>query len=261
MEMLQWLFGAHHVPERSEVDIVFGGLYQAFYTFGLVWLFYLALEPYARRLWPRTLTSWVRIFRGRFRDPLVGRDLLIGCALGAAWPLSLYLYMLLPGWLGNVPPRPDLPPHPGELTALTGLSDAVSQTFATVTNTTVTCLYIILGLLVLRLILRKMWLAVGAAFVLQTAIWAPGYPYWGFIPMGLYAGAWLYVFLRFGWLPAIVGAFVIELLQTYPLTVDVAAWYAYATYLVALVVLATAIYGFQVSLAGRPAFGELMAEE
>ena len=69
------------------------------------------------------------------------------------------------------------------------------------------------------------------------------------------------MFVRFGWLPVMLGAFFGELLQSYPLTVDVAAWYAYAMYLVALVVLATAIYGFQVSLAGRPAFGELMAEE
>ena len=69
------------------------------------------------------------------------------------------------------------------------------------------------------------------------------------------------MFLRFGRLPAMVGGFVVELLQSYPLTVDVTAWYSYATYLVAVVVLATAIYGFQVSLAGRPAFGELMTEE
>ena len=42
------------------------------------WVVYLALEPFTRRTWPRSLTSWNRLLSGRFADPLVGRDLLIG---------------------------------------------------------------------------------------------------------------------------------------------------------------------------------------
>src|SRR5262249_13026808 len=45
---------------------------------------YLAVEPYARRRWPKLLVSWQRLLSGRFRDPLVGRDLLLGSLLGAA---------------------------------------------------------------------------------------------------------------------------------------------------------------------------------
>ena len=58
----------------------------ALYRVGLVYVFYLALEPYARRLWPHMLVSWVRLMGGRFRDPLVGRDLLIGALYGRASP-------------------------------------------------------------------------------------------------------------------------------------------------------------------------------
>jgi len=41
----------------------------AFVSFAM-WLFYIALEPYVRRLWPKTLVSWHRLLAGRFR----GRD-------------------------------------------------------------------------------------------------------------------------------------------------------------------------------------------
>src|SRR5690606_25044295 len=50
---------------------------------GLVWLLYVALEPYARRHWPRLLVGWSRLLAGRVRDPMVGRDALLGLAAGA----------------------------------------------------------------------------------------------------------------------------------------------------------------------------------
>ena len=50
--MAQWAFGAHHVPERSELEVFFGGLYRGCFAFALSWLFYIALEPYASPLAP-----------------------------------------------------------------------------------------------------------------------------------------------------------------------------------------------------------------
>jgi hypothetical protein len=35
-----------------------------------------------RRFWPQTTIIWSLLPAGRFRDPLVGRDLLLGCILG-----------------------------------------------------------------------------------------------------------------------------------------------------------------------------------
>jgi hypothetical protein len=40
-----------------------------------------ALEPYLRRRWPERIISWNRLLAGEFRDPLVGRDILIGSLL------------------------------------------------------------------------------------------------------------------------------------------------------------------------------------
>ncbi|MHC4989911.1 MAG: serine/threonine-protein kinase [Planctomycetota bacterium] len=46
------------------------------------WVFYLAIEPYVRRVWPRMLVGLIRILSGRLRDPAVGREVLIGLAAG-----------------------------------------------------------------------------------------------------------------------------------------------------------------------------------
>ena len=43
-----------------------------------LWLFYIALEPDLRQRWPHRIISWSRLLAGRWHDPLVGRDLLIG---------------------------------------------------------------------------------------------------------------------------------------------------------------------------------------
>lgn len=45
---------------------------------------YLAIEPFFRRYWPRKLVGLARVLQGRFKDPLVGQELLLGVAAGSA---------------------------------------------------------------------------------------------------------------------------------------------------------------------------------
>ncbi len=45
---------------------------------------YIAAEPLARSRWPGSLVSWTRLLSGQFRDPMVGRDTLIGITVGTA---------------------------------------------------------------------------------------------------------------------------------------------------------------------------------
>ena len=46
------------------------------------WVSYMAIEPLVRRHLPRSHVSWTRLIEGRFGDPLVGRDLLMGMGGG-----------------------------------------------------------------------------------------------------------------------------------------------------------------------------------
>ena len=53
----------------------------------LLWTIYVALEPYVRKHWPQVLVSWTNLLAGRVADPVVGRDVLLGTALGVVWAL------------------------------------------------------------------------------------------------------------------------------------------------------------------------------
>jgi serine/threonine-protein kinase len=55
------------------------------------WLYYLAIEPYVRRVWPRMLIGLVRALSGRWRDPAVGREVLVGLVTGCVFVLVLRL--------------------------------------------------------------------------------------------------------------------------------------------------------------------------
>jgi hypothetical protein len=104
--MTMWLFRAHHVASLNELDLIliafaWGLLYTA-----LIVVLYLALEPLVRRKAPETLIGWSRLLAGQFRDPLVGRDLLIGAVYGVV----LVLYEICDNFvlplLGKLPPAP-----------------------------------------------------------------------------------------------------------------------------------------------------------
>jgi hypothetical protein len=102
---------------------------------------------------------------------------------------------------------------------------------------------------------------VAVALALITVIWGPGWPYLGWLTNLVVWSLWFFFFFRCGWLTVVVFIFIADLIGSFPLTLDASAWYAYPTYLATAVVLAVTIYGFHVSLGGRAAFGDLLAED
>ena len=69
----------------------------------VVYAIYMALEPDVRRRWPETLIAWSRVLAGRLKDPLVGRDLLLGILVGVVHRLLTQLSQRAPAWLGEAP--------------------------------------------------------------------------------------------------------------------------------------------------------------
>lgn len=86
--MIVWVLEANHVPTGAELTLLKGRLSSALFRSAQLWVYYLALEPYFRRVWPHQLTSWIRLLNGQWRDSLVGRDLLIG-ASSAVWIMGI----------------------------------------------------------------------------------------------------------------------------------------------------------------------------
>ncbi len=72
-----------HYADIGEEFWVLIDAMQASIWIGLVGgLFYCAVEPFVRRWWSEIFISWSRLLAGDFRDPMVGRDILVGALLG-----------------------------------------------------------------------------------------------------------------------------------------------------------------------------------
>jgi serine/threonine-protein kinase len=258
---LAWFFGAHHVPTGYEFV-----LFLQFLSTGLLmscfsWILYIAMEPYVRRRWPATLVSWSRLLAGGFRDPLVGRDVLAGCLLGAFSIVLVRLGWFVPSWLGHPPERPYSGPNWQFLGART-LIAAISNNLIAVLFVSLAFLFI---LFLLRALLRKEWAAAAAFVFLFTLFQTAGNQtlydpvVWG---TGLISAS-LSVFLlvRFGLLAFVASAFFNVLLSNFPLTTQGSVWYAGISLAGILLLAAMAFYAFYTSLGGRPVFGGAALEE
>ncbi|MBD3872293.1 MAG: protein kinase, partial [Acidobacteria bacterium] len=258
---LLWVVGAHHVATQGESWILYSHYAYSVWRIFLVWTFYMAVEPYARRLWPHMLVTWVRFVGGRWRDPLVGRGILVGVAAGAfltnlGWLLN-WLFPRLTGMPGSLP---DV-----ELSTLEALRRGTHLVTALAIDHTNAILHhdllIVLILVILRLLLRRTWLAVAAAFVLGIGAYWPAYSspavYLIFISLSLVV--FIGVLFRYGFLSIVVSSAVGALLTGIPITYQVSSWTFGGTVVALALVLGLAIYGLRIALAGRPLFRDELA--
>jgi hypothetical protein len=118
-------------------------------------------------------------------------------------------------------------------------------------------------LLLLRFVLRRQRLAIAVFFVLLTVVEglaSEGVAGW------FVSAAWvailLVVLVRFGLLAAVFfNAFTLGL-GSFPVLIEPSAWYGGYSLLFLLQMIALVVYGFYISLAGRPVFrDELLAGE
>jgi serine/threonine-protein kinase len=244
---------AHHVPQLSaEITVLSAALAAALLHGGLVWICYLALEPYVRRLWPHSLIAWSRLLGGRWRDPLVHQSLLLGALFGSLWTVMSMLDEIAPALLDN-----SLPPFPVDSVQLaTAMSfrATLSNLLSLVAESTYEGLFSLLLLVVLRVALRHPWPAV-TLYLLVTGTVATLYAShmgtaWLTIGLGVaFTGA--YALIRFGLLTLIAGLLVNAVLLSFPVTTDLNAWYAGAGLFAMAVVATLAAVGFWRTMAGQ----------
>jgi serine/threonine-protein kinase len=243
---------AHHVPIAiQEITLMFGVIGWALVWGGFTWLMYVSLEPYVRRVWPRTLTSWTRLLSGYVRDPLVGRDALIGMLVGV---LQVALVIARFQISGRAVPANSL------ITTLESMESIPHFTNIALAFHLLNALQFALAgaflAVLIRLIVRKMWIAVGIGLLV-------GMP---FVPGGAAAFGWELVFVvaallltfalffRIGLL-ALFAMSVTGVLIRVPVTLDPNAWYFGHSLVVLLILAGMAAFAFLVSLGGRPVLG------
>ena len=250
LSALAWVLQAHHVPTFSEIGLFFDFLGYGLVVAGLVWVVYIALEPYARRLWPKGLISWSRLLSGRLRDPLVGRDILIGAAAGVFIHCWWGIYRLVMDHFS----LPLNQPGAASLTSLSGTGETIGnycELFAMSLYFPVGWLFL---LLLLRVLLRRQWIAILAIIVFSVGTSIPGNANPMIFGMFMLVGfsVFLFVLIRFGLLAPVFWAMYMYIGSFVVLTLDSSAWYAGRSWFTVMLFAAIAGYGFWISLAGRP---------
>jgi serine/threonine-protein kinase len=219
----------------------------------LIGLGYLAAEPYLRRQWPDLLISWTRLTSGRYRDPLVGRDVLIGAAAGAAVVTLYDACMFMPTWFGH----PMANPRSISTDALAGGRLALGCFFESSFLLSVMVGPVILTLFLL--LFQKKLLAVVAVFLVMTInmtdadlgrLSDPGQLAIFATDAITIALAFL-VTIRVGLLALVAFSFFYFRLLEFPVTFDTSSWYASTSTLLLVALGAIALYAFRIATTGH----------
>ncbi|HWB98375.1 MAG TPA: hypothetical protein VG672_16805, partial [Bryobacteraceae bacterium] len=213
----------------------------------MFWLAYMALEPYVRRHWPQTMVSWSRVLAGKLGDPVVGSDVLIGVNFALIWTLLFQVSSLVFERLGA-------PPMLISLQSLLGARYIVANLLGNLSASTGMALFAFFSVFLLRVLVRNEWLA-AALLILFFSVFRGIQSDFPLVTGGLYVVVFaLYAvfLLRFGLVPLIVAALVVDFLINFPITTNLGAWYIEPALFALLVVVAIAAYGFRTALAGRP---------
>src|SRR6185369_6099210 len=163
---LRWLFSSHHVATEAEAFNFITGVQTILYWTFFYWVVYLAFEPFVRRRWPGRIVSWSRLLAGGFRDPLVGRDILIGAIFGLGVILSnFYLASLVPQWFGYPPATPWMDFPATQLLGIRSFAFGITQQ---IFGGLFQAFILLFFLLLLYIILRRERLAAGAVWLIGT---------------------------------------------------------------------------------------------
>lgn len=155
------LRGDHSADLRNEVSLVLDGLSDSLLTVATLALLYLGVEPALRRRWPQRLVSWSRLLAGHWRDPLVGRDVLIGLLGGVTHAAVAYS--------GNVG-EAEGAPVTGIVTLYTRARYAFGAVPVALNFSLLQALALIMALGAIMIVIKKPIAAVAVLYTLTTGL-------------------------------------------------------------------------------------------
>ncbi len=246
--LITWALAAHHVPNYwSEMGLLADQFGFTLWTTAQVALGYLAIEPYVRRRWPWRVVGWNRLLAGRWRDPLIGRDVLVGglAAIGAS--VMGMLGNLVGSWLER-PRPPDVTYNmlftAGPAAGISGIIHFIG----------LPALASFLVIFLLYLVTRREWLAA----TIYAVIWLLPILLGQFENRDIILAVelsvtilMLVVMLRFGLLAFTVMGLVSTILTVAPITLDMNAWFAPSGLVYVAAIVGLALYGFVIASGGH----------
>ncbi len=247
---LAWIFIVSQISIMSPLVIPYWAV--------MVWIFYMALEPFVRRRWPQVLVAWTRLLSGRWRDPLIARDVLIGCgSIVLVRCVDFFAQYLLPVGLGY---SESSQPLASTLDILAGPSFFISVLFSFIRERIVLGLGLLCLLFIMKVLLKNQVAAIIACVLLFSLMMGPG-NLWSFLVTLVLTPIFFIVLMRFGALAAIFALFVDAVIREMPAFMAPSAWYSGYGYAALIIVGVIVLYAFYTSLGGRPVFGTPQLDE
>ena len=162
---------AEHEPSLPhEMRVVGESLADGFLWSAIIYLIYIALEPYLRRRSPERLVAWARLLAGNWRDPMVGRDVLIGLTAGVAHSAFAVLHDVIDQMTrnGEWPEKGnDFP-----INMLDSSRVEIARLLGGHMNGLITGMLYIVLLMLLTMLLRHRGLAAAAFFLLMSTLFS-----------------------------------------------------------------------------------------
>ena len=219
---------------------------------------YIAVEPWVRRWWPHAMIGWARVVAGRWRDPIVARDVLGAIALITVYR-CVYLAAVVATVHEGAPPLTvaSINAVPGEfvLSHIAGPQFLAANMLSSVTYGIATGAVSFFLLALFRSLLWNQWLGI-AAFCVFSYLWSSmqsdfrgewltlsTYP--------LLLAIWICGALRYGLLAVVIGTSIYQLIAQSILGSDFGAWYGQSSLVVVLLVSALAIWAARVLVRQR----------
>jgi serine/threonine protein kinase len=261
--LIGWAFDAHHVASEAEQGLIAYALAKAAYVFAQYWLVYLALEPWVRRYWPQSMITWSRVLAGRWRDPMVGRDILFGSLMGVGYLILLVLYQY-----GNL--RAGAPiSGEFEVDLLNGFHLFGGAEATLLYKEVGGALMSFLTLFLARAVLKKTWLFssvfvigwVGYRLLRQNFIDSRTLAVLSVLFWLLLIAGFVFILLRYGFFAFVVAVFFLDTEINDYHTPDFTTWYGGSSLAAILLACAIALIGFRLALGSKPLFSPAALEK
>ena len=249
LRILTWVFVESHsldlTRELATLDqFLFYRVYPHVVVFGF---FYLGLEPFVRRYWPDVMIGWSRLLSGRLRDPLLGREILMGATSG--------ICVLVLGMFSDILLEQLGIPNEKKLRAFGQLGNPIASTILFLYQSINVGMFQFAVLFVLRFLLRNTWLAV-LGVMLMAFVLGQGQSIADAIIISVFTGIAMWTIVRFGFLAG--ACFMFTCLAIRPLQFvpwHPGTWYGGSTLWLIAIFVAFAGYGFFIStLSSRTRF-------
>ncbi len=223
-ELVRMAIARHTIADVFSGDVIGRCGARSVWIAMLVWLLYIAIEPFVRRYWPESLIAWARLLAGKWKDARVSRDVLIAAVLGAVAATFIQCEPLVVAALTKKP----VSPAEADMAPLLGTGFFISATWNLLNGSvTLVLLFTLLFVGLRQMISRPVVYHVVGTLLIALLINVQGNSLVSEIVLRLLIGistAWMVV--RLGILAACAGSFVMTLLLVMPQTIHAGEWNA-----------------------------------